>query len=307
MDRRGFLRTGLALGATALLPSSAFSQEKEQFDANAFVENFPTAKEIPGIARVRRYRVDGANRVLAVLRQHHEVVDPLPEHVEEIEDCQTELLQAMDYLWRQPALRFRAVHNESTHFGDEEGYLNHYRSLTRRRLEWALEDRNGESVDGLSDAEFEELLHDEPALQYRIGEFSTLARVGAAEILSLRGHLQIRAGECSKLRLRIREAEDSPDREDMLFDEREDMVVQYAAETGDDVNYVVYGAAHNFRNNLRKWNRQQRDGARFASVVLTPHTAHRCDRERRKRKNQPVPLPPPPPPLPPQQDFIDFF
>jgi hypothetical protein len=311
MDRRDFLRTGLGLGAAALLPSSAFAEEKKKtFDANAFVDSFPDAKEIPGIARVQRYRVEQANRVLVVLRQHHEIENPLPEDATEAESCQIDLLKAMDYLRKKPELKFKAPHNESTHYGDEERYINTYRDLTRQRLGWAIEDRKKLTNYEPTDEEFAKLLYDQKALRYRIGDMSTLARVGAAEILALRGHLQIRAGECGELRRKIEEEGNALVRDRMLFDGREDKVVEFAAETGDDVSYVVYGAAHDFQNNLKYWNMQEENKVKFASVVLTPNTAERCDRERRKQKPLPSPPPPPPPPAPPKKpmrEFIDFF
>lgn len=82
----------------------------------------------------------------------------------------------------------------------------------------------------------------------------------------------------------------SAERDRALFEERENALLEIIAEEGDDIATTVYGAAHDWENNVREWNKAHPDKA-FSLITLTPREVAAHDRRWGRRLPPPRPEP----------------
>jgi hypothetical protein len=104
----------------------------------------------------------------------------------------------MNFLRRHPEAQFHAVLNEATMVGDERNYLLRSREYTRRTLEYLLGHRVFDmGVD--PSMTLDHYIQNDALLKKKIDTMSTLGDIGAAEILALRGNIQLRGAEDKEL------------------------------------------------------------------------------------------------------------
>ena len=133
-----------------------------------------------------------------------------------------------------------------------------------------------------------------------------IAEFGAVNLLMENG-LRVKGGERTKEYDASGPAlymPDGPERTELLFEARERALMKIVHEGRDRIACTVYGAAHDWKNNVEEWNDEHPDD-QFSILTLTTKTVWERDRRaigRRQnwtpRPPEPLPTPPPPAPLP---------
>lgn len=58
---------------------------------------------------------------------------------------------------------------------------------------------------------------------------------------------------------------------DLIIDDREDVLLDIISSEEEDFSVVVYGAAHNFYDNIKRWNQEDSDH-KFSHIIVIPRS-----------------------------------
>lgn len=262
ISRRHFL--GAAAGA--LLTAAAAEGGGNGMDRARAVEQFlcefPDASALPGIAEIRSTFVHGAQRVFALFPQIH-WDDELGDMAPRLNLCQHNLRLAMEALLASDTAHFHHIFNEGMFVGQKQ-YLDYYFGEFQR-------------LTGHAD------VHSNRALGIinRDGS-SVLGYTGAAEILALRGKLTLEGAEDVELRrslarykllcslTRGEESADAQRRYDEIaYAKREHFLTSIIGQSPHMVNYAVFGEAHEWGDDVRRYNASHPDSP-MAFMEIVP-------------------------------------
>jgi hypothetical protein len=280
LSRRAFLGTvgsGIFVGG---LRADDAEERSTPDDVARLLEHFPEASAIPGIAEIRWQQVEGARKVFGVFPQLHWDVGLTGDLPRRINNCQRDLLHAMNTLRTIESARFQRLFNESTHCHAEEQYLDFYRNEFRHLTGGVI----GSAPAIRIPDEMQKTLQDDRALEkLRSDGVSVLGYIGAAEILALRGKLQIAGAESPELRRLITRLQllhaltKGPESEEVLkeyervaYAMREDFLVSQIGASPKLVDYAVFGAAHVWEDDVDRYNEKHPD----RKIVLVEIVTH---------------------------------
>lgn len=275
LDRRRFIAGTIAAGMAAVL-GSANAQDIEPKNVNRHLRRMPDG--LPHVARRTDDRHENARHGLIVIRQIHWAADLDAEGVREIQACQEEIRDLVDALMKGKWID--SVHQEGRMAAGEPATDARYDS------------HPGAEQQGLRDVP-------------RIAEYGALRVLEEAGTIVLKGAERTKEFDASGPAVFM---EDGPGRDRLLFEDREDALLKIISADRDRIACTVYGAAHDWKDNVERWNDAHPSDA-FSLVTLTVKTVAARDKKYRPAAPEaPLPVPPPPPPAPRRtpRDFIPF-
>lgn len=92
---------------------------------------------------------------------------------------------------------------------------------------------------------------------------------GAVELLGILGKINLLPGEDKKLNIEANKNAEKDENHPSMFEPREDFPIKTIAEYESPVVVGVYGARHDFKNNIETWNKNNPD-KKFSLIVITP-------------------------------------
>jgi len=252
VNRRKFI-AGAGAGLLGIIGGSYFLNEDSE--ANRLLKEFPD--EILGAGEVRKYRTEGARNCLVHILQGHYVNEErykselkdmgfdsedqirslYKEDMEKVKTCQEEIYDILSYLIRNKGLS--EVYVEG-HTPEDEEAVNNIAKNIRLGI-----DRGNRKA-----------LLDKYAF-----------RAGAPFRLLFEGKIQIKGAEIlesSEFKLRFNSFK-SPE----INEEREDVLLSLIDNSRKNFSVTVYGAGHNFGDNIIKWNSKNPE-RKFSLIEVVP-------------------------------------
>ena len=247
--------------------------ELEPKDVNAHLDRIP--RKLPHVVRRREDLYEGAKHGLIVIRQIH-WADGLDEAgAKEIARCQEEIRDLLKAL-------LEGGHIDSVH---AEGVM----AAGEPRPDPAYSTSKNADEQGLRDV-------------------PKIAEVGAVEQVYLEKGLVVKGAEKTAAYDAAGPALSMPDsatKRILLYEDRENALLDIVLKERDRVACTVYGAAHDWEwnvedMNLMEWNKEHPDQV-ISLLTLTVRSV--ADYDRKRYVKPPLPAPPPPEPLPPKEPF----
>jgi hypothetical protein len=296
MKRRSFLRTlGTALAGAMLGCSPKPRSLEELTQANRELREFPT--QLPGTKSIQKYEVPDAKYCLVHVKQAHKTPYDTEKDKEYITLVQNNIYQLFSYLVDKNLVS--KVYNEGEVFSSlaSERYTTQNADIQALESEVdKLKDREGYkqkmSEFGFGEEFTEKIVNDaiaklpekEKELVKAKRDFEMLKRKdrtqrmydGAVEILASEGKLKILPADTLEgnldasyiLKQNGYNLSDSEVKKKVIED-RENIFLANADFGENSFGWLVYGAAHNFRNNIEQWNKAHPD-RKYSLIEITP-------------------------------------
>lgn len=274
-NRRLFLASALALGfATAA--RGVLGEELEPKDVNKHLDRIP--RKLPHVVRRREDLYEGAKHGLIVIRQIHWADGLDAQGAAEIARCQEEI--------RALVLALK-----------KGGWID---SVHAEGMMAAGEPRPDPAYSSSQTAE-----------QQGLRDVPRIAEVGAIDLLMANKEIEVKGGEKTAQYDAAGPAlslSDGPKKQKLLFEDREEALLELVLAARDRIACTVYGAAHDWEwnvedRNLAQWNEEHPDQI-ISLLTLTTKAVADYDRKRMPPKKQPLPVPPPPEPMPPREQVV---
>ena len=274
MDRRQLLGGGVAAGLSIAVPNwlqAAFAP----LTANDVQKRFFKAETIPEVARIDYLKTENAKRLMVVFRQIHlppkEIV-PSANDIWLAEQSQLEIYRAMDNLLDRNAPGFNHVMCEEYANGPALDFLNEWRQEYHNRLRALTPPRPVRRGGGFMPpgpmGNFTPL---ENRLDRRLGGVSTLGFVGAGKVMGFSRGIEILPAADLALEKQVDKeiaCKDPRVYDYWVFNKREEMALQLAAQSKRLISYVIYGCNHKWELSIPKWNWEHKDD-RFSAIIVT--------------------------------------
>lgn len=263
-------RGGRLLGylTTALLAAAGMGEvhADERTDlVKTYVENFPKAEEFPHIQVVKKDAREGARHILIHMRMMHwHPFEDNPESNEKVRICQTQWKKALEAMINDRRIQLKAVYAEGIIANNSRLYskpldvdaiiMNHNTVPPPPPLPVTIADKEAQITD-----------------QNRTMQLPLLIKGGADYELQAQGKLSLLAVEFQDVKDLTWEAqyEGWHDIRTYMFDRREDAALEIMVGNDDPGGFVFYGAAHDWRDNIDRWNEAHPDHA-FSLIEMTP-------------------------------------
>ena len=220
-----------------------WTDQNDPWSVNRFLNAFP--KNLPFVAEQRPILRDNARHGLVVFRQIHWSDHDLSEEaLQQLEECQQQLYAMFDRLIEDTRIRMRAIYSE------------------------------GMMARGEPKAKPSLLRTDEGKRAWDAAP--PLVAYGADYVLYNEKRLQLKGAE------RTKEYEESgksiqngwKNAKKEVFRDREDALLGIVAQEDDRIAYTMFGAAHCWRDNVRRWNKKYADDV-FSLLTITPEAVSR--------------------------------
>ena len=292
------MRRNIQAGLISILASLSSCSKPEPTEAEKYFTYFPVA--LKGAHEIQKYGVDGAKHCLVHIRQTH-LTEPKFSLVESKNKSQA---QEADILSRiessedqeekiilgQDLLELRRLNEETRKiaYGTFISQLGYVAEVQRDILhmlgdldrEYFLGAVRDEGIDKtLSKVECKSVLRNGFKIFIDKGYITQEDALdpnkyflagGAARILGAAGRIEIRPTEDRTLNQAAFEAVKSHKLEDdTIFNQRENHVMRLVSE--EPYSVTLFGANHNFRDNVENWNKQNPDN-KFSLIVVTPNS-----------------------------------
>ncbi len=221
-------------------------------------ESFP--KEIPGAKRVDKYETPGAKYCLVHVRNIHPLVSgsfltqdqraiaSLYDKLFSRKQVQEEIYQILSYLVDNYALR--EVYQEGI-TPDKETSINEFFIKGSSWGHYLLSDPT-EDMGSVGRMTAEKRIWIKPAEKKRLTALELLGTFGLPSLQSGRLRLKIDGSRFKK-----------------VLDEREGALLSMVSDGQNILPVTVYGAAHDWKNNIEEWNKKHSD-KKASLIVVTP-------------------------------------
>lgn len=247
------------------------------------------AQTIRGIGEMIPHEVEGAQKLLVIIDQGHFAVTHLPWMHRSTEQCQKEILSAVEDLTKNDHTKLQELFEEGVPAGGERRYL--------QKIERQLKEYMAVVPDSRIDGEFLQIPSQPKSFEQRIRssyflnakiplEFNvvvggmqttktvtttTLAHIGAGPVLAYRGDVTLKGAEDQEIystALAIN-AEEEPERYvEWANVKREEHVLKLASANNDSITYVIFGARHQWQERVDEWNKNH--ASDFSLLRLRP-------------------------------------
>ena len=310
LHRRGFLKISAYLAATLSVAGMTVSKRKQimetLFGATEACKKSDLVAQrcvrMKTVDHVNVWRVPGAKHALVFLRQFHRAKDMSDEERVMVEEVQAELASILEEFMDDPEVELRDLLDE----GESDWLMNFEKEIK------SLDD-TGDKIDALlnDSRELQEEVQilqklselassDEERNRYNV-EIQHLQETIARREERTSDHKQQKGTAAqqkerlsaskmleSKRGLRIQAAEDFganlhatfamrdpnyPDRDNIIMRNRERILVQFVSKRG-ALTFVLYGAAHDFREEIDEWNAKHPDD----TITLVEITSKRIEK-----------------------------
>jgi len=251
----------------------------EKFDANEWVKSFPE-KEIPGIGNIRKVTNECARRVLVAIRQiHYSWLDGDNQNWPLLEQCQDEAKRAIESLRSNARMKLQGLYSEGMYDGETDSNF-----LARSAIP-ALKDKQDKRYVARWGAD--RALHQTLKLPL-FGSESEALSVKATQVMeaerSARNmlaveqmkanrsispiHWHVMKKELDNLRSEVSYLSEKVTKH--VFEPRENYFIEKVlAKSRNRVNYILFGGAHWWDNNLEDYNKKNPNDV-VSLVELTP-------------------------------------
>jgi gas vesicle protein len=276
---------------------------KEKTEANKLLRKFPT--DIPGAAEVKKFEFPDAKYCLVHIKQIHEVEGLAKKELKEVQEVQNDIYLILSFLIDNWALN--EVYNEAVWNAE----LSNSIIILNKRIDDLLKDVLSsreeiikEHIKHLEDEktyrenlkkEIKELKIKLLMIQFLIKREREKRVCGpAVERLCAEGRLKIKAAETlmgnlfSEVLLKLQKEEmEFPEEilkyifKKAILDIREKILLELIASSEENpLPVVVYGGAHNWLNDIMKWNRKRgHQDEKFSLIIITPKAYKKYSKE----------------------------
>lgn len=295
MSRRRFLQRVQSAAAAAvsgaLLGNKSFAHDhcvcpsqkeaSKRSPAEEAFDNFPRVWELPRTAHIEKYEVAGAKQTIVHVRQIH-LIGPVESHEPKLRDAivraQTDIYRILEYLVRHHGLR--GVYLESV---SKEKLPILVRGREMRRL--LHEEQKASPLEEEEDAEdSDRRIKWNIIEQFLADEQEILLRHSAALRMFEEGKLNLHAAETFRANeLAGKEIQKTGRPGTYALDDRENVLLDLAAESKDPLVVVVYGEGHDWRNNIDEWNGRHPEHP-LLLIVVTPVEIEGAEKIRMKEE-----------------------
>lgn len=277
------LRRESSANDQCICPSRQLSSRIRTPAEEAF-ENFPQVWDLPRTAHIEKYEVPGAKQTIVHVRQIH-LTGPVESHEPKLRDAifraQTDIYRILEYLVKRRGLR--GVYLESV---CKEKLLILVRGREVRKL--LHEEQKASPPEQTMDAEARDRRTGLSALEKVLAdEQDELLKHNAALRMFEEGKLNLHAAETFRANeLAGKEIQKTGRPGTCTIDDRENVLLELAAEGKHPLVVVVYGEGHDWRNNvLDGWNVRRKDHP-LSLIVVTPVEIERAERIRMKEEEE---------------------
>ena len=226
---------------------------EEITEANKLLREFPT--EIPGAINVKKYEVPGALQTFVHIQQRH-YVDPNNLRSELMKERDSSEIGKLLFTLgpEQQKLFTRAGYNMTENVQKNIGLI-----FTNLGVTMGI---NSVRAEGVSRENFSRV----DALANLVHRLNQLEKSGIYEPNEIGGEVYWAAGSefvlgfGAGLKLLpassdvIEQGLNGPDRQRIIYEPRENYVVGLVGQSTDPICLVLYGAGHDFKNNVDQWN-----------------------------------------------------
>ncbi|MCH7568680.1 MAG: hypothetical protein IIA87_04635 [Nanoarchaeota archaeon] len=264
-------------------------------EANQFLRAFPD--EIPGIESVEKYETPGADQTIVHIRQRHyfnpdnlhihrvinEEIESLRESIKEFEEDfpeeASEMRRAINRSIEIGRLGvreyFTEVINVQKNIFQSLIYLQKEIGLGETRVEGVHRDYEEEKLMDHINLIYAEVINKGYFTKEEAEEKEVVFLGGAAHMLWSRGMIDIKPAETKEANLKALEVfldsnSSASEREKYSKKIREDVFLDLVDAGGERYSVVVYGALHDWRDNINEWNRDNPDN-KFSLITMTPY------------------------------------
>lgn len=288
MNRRQFLGYLGALAAGTILPSCTSTQSQKQAQkqpdvrlqspapqksleniiitpANQKLRSFPTF--LPWIGKTEKHEVPGAKYCFIHIKQMHRVHgDTAKQIYEEIDDerARRSLIANTKYKWQKIDYIQKDIYFILNNLATDHNLKDvRAESFTKQFSKPELEKLYGQESYNI-------LLECYPTLEevmYNQKEF--LYAPGAALLLGILGKINLLPGEDKKLNEIAAKNAEKDENHPSIYDPRENFTLKTIAQYDIPAVIGIYGAKHDFKNNIENWNQENPD-KKFSWIVVTP-------------------------------------
>lgn len=229
--------------AAATAPRLVFAQEEIRNRVNETLRHLERS-DIPGIGSKRLHLHEDAAYALIHIRQYHYAPDTSDDLMETIKACQHDIGDALEFLIQDPSVRLRESYQEGLVAGGDIAIADAPDNLRR------FEDSKKADIANRALPE--------------------IVQKGADGLLRDRGKLTLKPAErYAEAVLAWKTDFDTPQSQENIFERREDVLIEYMLAAGEKVACTVYGAAHDWRNNVDAHNKRNPRKA-ISLLTLTP-------------------------------------
>jgi len=293
LSRRWFIGAG---SVTALAAAAGWvGREKlmdiclQRTDGDKIAGNFPAI--LPGAASVEKVLTPGSQKVLVHIRQFHEAPDKemTPLHWEVVLACQRDIREILLALIENPSIRLHDVFDEGQSAETQRTFLPLLEKLIEEKktleqlqqeLEQHQEKLTGFLQDHPDDAAAQALLrHVQEEMLTLQQEREVLSSKESAVLqLAQQGLITMLPAEMDHANEAAVAAAERGDLDatKKYNEQRENILVALAAKHDTVLTAVVYGANHDWRNNIDEWNAMHSD-CRFSLIEITPETVKKYE------------------------------
>lgn len=260
-----FTRRQLLHGAAGMAASfgikSALSEETAESRVNEHLESIP--RTLPHVSRYKELLTDDAHYGLVVIRQLHWDCNLTQDLLQRVAQSQREIYDLICTLLTGKWIH--TVHQEGLMVkGDPRPNPEYDQHQTAY-------EQGFENVD-------------------RIVEFGAVAALECEGRLTVHGGERTETYDASGPAVWMRPGQQ---RDKLLFEDREDALLQIIALEREKIACTVFGASHDFENNVQQWNHAHPQ-EKFSLLILTTNAVNQFDQRQRPSK----------PHLPRQRAFI---
>ena len=287
-------RTIVAVGLASLLTGLA-SCERKPTQAESFYQAFPDSTHLRGAGTIEKYETPGAQHCLIHVKQMHRMGDP-PSLIEQQERMKTiEGMIAEPYKHSPEVVRraeevlplvkkgLEDARNNIRSSVEEVSTVQRdiYSILTSLHRQYGVTfvraegaERNLSSEDCINvTAAINTDLQDKGYLTEDEVFGKYLLYAGAEFAMGGASLLEVKAGESVELNEAAQDAWNKSGTYNIdaaeIYNPREDYVMKLVDDAREPYSVVVFGAKHDFRDNVERWNKEYPED-KFSLIVVTP-------------------------------------
>lgn len=204
--------------------------------------------DIPGVRKIERYGEEDSEHLIVDVRQMHFAPNGKVKDLAEltaIKQVQDDIYDSLSYFMDN--FKLKQIYVEGLHSKKSKQNFNTFYSFDRLHLERGLKQTPAEDAKEYSEG---------------LGILT--------EAMIIRERVELTKPDSIERFLYVFLLKSLNERaQKELYEDREDALLKIVDGNGDKLAVTVYGAGHDFRDNVEKWN-QENPKNRFALMTLTP-------------------------------------
>ena len=300
---------GAGAGLLGLVAGGSYLLNKET-EANRFLEEFPDMMH--GAGEVRKYRTSGAKKCLVHILQMHYIRWIEEERMKGVREVQNEIYNIISNLLNRGLIS--NVYGEGVVDEEHEKRIILHKKESDDILEKSFKENHGLKLSKINDMignlelelndearikskypdineaknyknkldqeikKYKKLIVEEEEYRMDIGKSMNISKLNksALERLVEEGKIRLLAAETQDANYKAVSAiNDSNEFDKMVLDNRENILLKIISDSNNALNIAVYGGAHNFLDNVDRWNNQNID-KKYSLIEVIPKSYMKC-------------------------------